>query len=153
MRFNSTNHRSLNESINKVQNPQQTLEEALEYNRLLESVLEELCEELDLDPQELGEGVIRNVVQRVKNKLRGDGFRTDRDIEAERAEDRRADKEQLDAERRERAWRAEQRKKGLGKKKKLPKNVWVDRVDAGELPSKFREWDRRQKERLDSIGR
>jgi len=101
----------------------------------------------------VGEGVIRDTVQRVKNKLRGDGFRTDRDIEAERAEDRRADKEQLDAERRERAWRAEQRKKGLGKKKKLPKNVWVDRVDAGELPSKFREWDRRQKERLDSIGR
>ena len=99
----------------------------------------------------VGEGVIRDTVQRVKNKLRGGGFRTDRDIEAERAEDRRADKEQLDAERRERAWRAEQRRQGKGKKKKLAKNVWVDRVDAGELPPKFREWDRRQKERLDSI--
>lgn len=99
----------------------------------------------------VGEGVIGDTVQRVKNKLRGDGFRTDRAVEAERAEDRRADKEQLDAERRERAWRAEQRRQGKGKKKKLAKNVWVDRVDAGELPPKFREWDRRQKERLDSI--
>ena len=99
----------------------------------------------------VGEGVIGDTVQRVRNKLRGDGFRTDRAVEAERAEDRRADKEQLDAERRERAWRAEQRRQGKGKKKKLAKNVWVDRVDAGELPPKFREWDRRQKERLDSI--
>lgn len=86
----------------------------------------------------VGEGVIGDTVQRVKNKLRGDGFRTDRAVEAERAEDRRADKEQLDAERRERAWRAEQRRQGNGKKKKLAKNVWVDRVDAGELPPKFR---------------
>ena len=86
----------------------------------------------------VGEGVIGDTLQRVRNKLRGGGFRTDRAVEAERAEDRRADKEQLDAERRERARRAEQRRQGKGKKKKLAKNVWVDRVDAGELPPKFR---------------
>lgn len=55
MRFNNTNHRSLNESIAKVQNPQQTLDEALEYTAALESVILSICEELEIDPDELVE--------------------------------------------------------------------------------------------------
>ena len=57
MRFNNTNHRSLNESIAKAQNPQQTLDEALEYTAALESVILSICEELEIDPDELVEDV------------------------------------------------------------------------------------------------
>lgn len=55
MRFNNTNHRSLNESIAKVQNPQVALDEALEYTAMLEAVILDICEELDLDPDALVE--------------------------------------------------------------------------------------------------
>jgi len=55
MRFNNTNFRSLNESINYVQNPHRELDEALEYADTLESVILSICEELEIDPDELVE--------------------------------------------------------------------------------------------------
>ena len=55
MRFNNTNFRSLNESINEVQNPQWALDEALEYADTLEEVILSICEELETDPDELVE--------------------------------------------------------------------------------------------------
>ncbi len=55
MRFNNTNHRSLNESITKVQNPQVALDEALEYTAMLEAVILDICEELEIDPDALVE--------------------------------------------------------------------------------------------------
>lgn len=57
MRFNNANHRSLNESITKVQNPQVALDEALEYTAALESIILSICEELEIDPDELMEDV------------------------------------------------------------------------------------------------
>jgi len=57
MRFNNDTHRSLNESINRVQNPQAALDEAMKYTAALEAVLLSLCEELDIDPQALLEDV------------------------------------------------------------------------------------------------
>ena len=55
MRFNANNHRSLNESIARVQNPQAALDEALEYTAALESIILSICEELEIDPDELME--------------------------------------------------------------------------------------------------
>ena len=60
MRFNNTNHRSLNESIAKVQNPQVALDEALEYTAMLEAVILDICEELEIDPDELMEMAFDN---------------------------------------------------------------------------------------------
>jgi hypothetical protein len=98
MRFNTNKYSSLNESITKVQNPQTALEEAMEYTAALEAVIVGICEKLDLDPDALveevfnsprsartqrvmSEGVIRNTIQRIKNKVKGSGFSTDRELE------------------------------------------------------------------------
>ena len=82
----------------------------------------------------VGEGVIGDTVQRVKNKLRGDGFRTDRAVEAERS--KKAEDSKKPA-----------RKKPTPKKKKGAKTVGK----GGKLPDRFREWDRSQKEKLDRL--
>lgn len=77
MRFNSTNHLSLNKSIAKVQNPHQTLDEALEYTAALESVILSVCEELDLDPDKLVEDVMTAAREReLKKKITAQGKKT-----------------------------------------------------------------------------
>jgi len=72
MRFDNTNFRSLNESINYVQNPQWALDEALEYADTLESVILSICEELEIDPDELVEDVMTVSRERELSKKMAD---------------------------------------------------------------------------------
>lgn len=77
MRFNNTNHRSLNESIARVQNPQVALDEALEYTAALEAVILSICEELEIDPDALIEDLMTTGRQReMERKIRQQGKRT-----------------------------------------------------------------------------